>query len=425
MKVAIVDTNYTKRKHWGLAASWLRWEIGRASNVTEVEPEVAEFLLCTISSQQGISRLRGELRSIHNKRARVILGGGGCYGPAVFDPHIDVACVGEGVRFIRTLFSDGYEMALDLPEAWIPGDTREVVPFGGFPWECPPLNHPDGTVRVFGARGCKYRCLFCQTGWEIDYRPNPDPVRLQSQIDHLNRLGCRVAVVTNDGAEEQARVRGQQEFVSMRFQNLRKLMPMTRRDTKTVRIGVEGISERLRVAVGKPVPNDDLLSTTFDLLRHGVGTTWFFIPGLPGEIDADYEELRYLIRQLHKLPKGAVMMNFHSFIPQAATPLGVLPLVDDYWERFDEFRRWFFDGPGFTRRVQIVAPNQYKSRLRRARESMAATEAELRRGWFEHDNPNWRIRYLMDADGLRRVARQYAERVEFNTMTNGTPELMG
>jgi len=424
LKVAIVDTNYTKRKHWGLAASWLRWEIGQADGVTEVEPEAADFLLCTISSQQGVSRLRGELRSIRNKHAKVILGGGGCYAPAVFDPHIDVACVGEGSRFIRTLLADGYDAALGLPEAWIPGDAREVVPFEGFPWECPPLNHPDGTVRVFGARGCKYRCLFCQTGWEIGYRPNPDAARLQAQIDHLERIGRRIAVITNDGAEEQARVRGQQEFVSMRLQNLRKHMPMTRRDTKSVRIGVEGISERLRIAVAKPVPNDDLLRITFDLMANGVGVRWFFIPGLPGETDEDYGELRYLVRQLHKLPKGCVMMNFHSFIPQPATPLGVLPLVDDYWERFDEFRRWFFDGPGFTRRVQIVAPNQYKSRLRRACESMAATKAEVRRGWFEHSNPNWRIRYLMNADGLRRVARQYAVRIGAAAMTNGTPELM-
>jgi len=329
----------------------------------------------------------------------------------VFDDLIDVACVGEGSRFIRTLLNDGYEAACELPESWIPGETRQVVPYGGFPWECPPLRHPDGTVRVFGARGCKYKCLFCQTGWEIAYRTNPEPERLQAQIDALTQSGERIALITNDGGQEPVQLRGQQEFLSMRLDNLKQMLPITRRVTKSVRIGVEGISERLRKAVKKPVTNADLLNVTFSLLANGVGVRWFFIPGLPGELDDDYGDLRFLVRELHKLPKGCVMMNFHSFIPQPATPLGVLPLVDAYWEKFDEFRRWFFHGPGFTRRVQIVAPNQYKSRLRRATQSMAATETQLRHGWFDKDNPNWRVRYLLTPDQMRRSAKTYLRKL--------------
>lgn len=156
----------------------------------------------------------------------------------------------------------------------------------------------------------------------------------------------------------------------------------------------------------------DLLRASFDLLANGVGVRWFFIPGLPGETDADYEEMRYLTRELRRLPKGVVMMNFHAFIPQPATPLSVFPLVDGYWERFDEFRRWFFHGPGFTRHVQIIAPSQHAGRLKRAMESMGATEAELRRGWWEHDNPNWRIRYRATPERLRQIARTYARHVE-------------
>lgn len=344
-----------------------------------------------------------------NKQARVVLGGGGCYAPAVFDRVADAICIGEGARFVRTLLRDGWDTAVALPETWVPGDTREVVPNTDFPWEVPPLNHPDGTVRVFGSRGCKYRCLFCQTGWENTYRVNPDPERLQRQVRHLEQMGRQVAIVTNDGAEEQVRLCGQSEFLSMRFENLKRLMPITRRITKSVRIGVEGVSARLRAAVGKPLDMGDLIRVTFDLLANGVGVRWFFIAGLPGERDADYDELRHAVRELRRLPKGAVMMNFHAFIPQPATPLGVLPLIDDYWERFDEFRRWFFHGPGFTRRVQIVAPSQYPGRLKRAMESMAATEDELRRGWMEHDNRNWRVRYRADPTKLRRIAKRYAD----------------
>jgi len=410
LRLAVIDSNYPKQEHQGLGASWLRWELGRA-NVREYPATLADTLLVTVSSQQGIADVKRELRRLNLNGKRVILGGGGCYAPAVFDNMIDVACVGEGQRFVKTLLGDGYGPATQLPESWVPGETRRVIPADGFPWDVPPLNHPDGTVRVFGSRGCKYRCLFCQTGWEASYRTNPNPERLQNQIDNLERQKCRIAVVTNDAAEENVSFSGQQEFLSVRLQNLRRLMPLTRQQVKSVRIGVEGISERLRIAVAKPVPNDELLNLTFQLLANGVGVRWFFIPGLPGETDGDYDDLRYLVRELHRLPKGCVMMNFHSFIPQPATPLGVLPVVDDYWERFDEFRRWFFHGPGFTRRVQIIAPNKYPSRLRRAMESMAATETELRRGWWEHDNPNWRVQYLAPPAKLRQVAQIYARRV--------------
>lgn len=407
MKLAVIDANYNDRIFSGLAATWLRWELEQAG-VKESTPEEADVLLVTVSSQQGIKAVKRELRRAKNNRAKVVLGGGGCYAPAVFGELADVICVGEGARFVRTLLRMGYGAACSLPEAWIPGDTRMVDPGREFPWEIPPLMNTDGFVRLFGSRGCRYRCLFCQTGWEAPYRVNPDMGGVCRLAQRLTREGRQVAIVTNDGAEEHIRLAGRQEFISVRVDNLKRIMPLSRAVTKSVRLGVEGVSERLRKAVGKPVGNEDLLRLSFDLLGAGVGVRWFFIPGLPGETAGDYDELRYLVSNLKRLPKGAVMMNFHAFIPQPATPLSIFPLRDEYWEPFDEFRRWFFHGPGFTRRVQIVAPARYQGRLDRAMESMAATEDELRRGWWEADNPNWRVRYLAAPDRLRKIARVYA-----------------
>ena len=66
---------------------------------------------------------------------------------------------------------------------------------------------------------------------------------------------------------------------------------------------------------------------------------------------------------------------------------------------------------GFTRHVQIIAPSQHPGRLKRAMESMGATEADLRRGWWDHDNSNWRIRNRATPDRLRQIARTYARHV--------------
>jgi radical SAM superfamily enzyme YgiQ (UPF0313 family) len=410
MKISIIDSNYNDRKFSSLAASWLRWEL-KTAQIAECNPLTADFLLCTVSSQQGIDDLKREIRRTGNSKAKIILGGGGAWGPAVFENIADYICVGEGQRFVRTFLKDNVEGILKLPETWIKGDEKKVMPSNTFPWDCPPIKHPDGTVRVWGARGCKKKCLFCQTGWEQKYNPNKDVQRLQNQIDLLINNGYRVAVITNDGAEESVKIGGRQEFLSVSYEYLKKTK-ITKNLAKSVRIGVEGVSERLRRAIKKPIDNDGLLKITSDCFSMGIGVRWFFIAGLPFEKTSDWEELKYLVKNLHGIDKGVCMMNFHAFVPQPATPLCVFPLVDEYWERFDNFRTWFFNGIGFTRHVQIVNPAHYKGRLKRAKESMCANVNELRTGWFEKDNKNWRVKYLLDPVALRRIAFNYAKEAE-------------
>jgi radical SAM superfamily enzyme YgiQ (UPF0313 family) len=407
MRVAVIDANYRHAKFYGLAATWLRWEAQRAG-VDIVPVESADIALVTVSSQQGVADVR-RVRKTIPCGVPVVLGGGGAWGPAIFRGLCDCVCVGEGQRFVRTLFSEGEKAARELPECWNWNDTRHVIPGTIFPWDVPPLRHPDGTVRVFGARGCQRKCLFCQTGWEQKYQQNPNPGIVKAQIASLKRAGHKVAVITNDGAaDDYDGVIGQQEFVSATVDKL-LAKPITRSWAKSIRVGVEGVSERLRRAVGKPVTNADLAALTLRAWSNGVGVRWFFIAGLPGETDADWAELRELVNMIRHASKGVVMANFHAFIPQPASPLCVLPLRDEYWERFEEFRRWFFHGPGFTRRMQIVAPAGYKGRMERACESMAANEDELRRGWMDHENVNWRIRYLLTPDQMRALSRRYMD----------------
>ena len=410
-KIAIVDSNYNKSKYRGLAASWLKWELNKYG-IEESEPGKADILLLTVSSQQGIKALKREINRTKNKKAIKILGGGGAWAPAVFENVADIICVGEGKQFIKTLLKDGVEAAAKSENAWIKGERRKVVPSNEFPYDLPPIMHPDGLVRIFGSRGCKSKCLFCQTGWERNYTTNPYQTKLQRVADSLSRKKIKFSLVTNDGAQEKTIIKGQSQFLSMRLSNLRKIMPITKKMTRSVRIGVEGISERLRLAVGKPIKNKDLYDTTIKLLNEGIGARWFFIPGLPNETKSDWDELKDLIQMIGKIKKGVVMMNFHAFIPQPATPLSVLPVNDGYWDLFDEMRTWFFHGKGFTTRCQIVSPAQHKGRMSRACESMAASESEIREGWFEKDNPNWRVKYLATPEKLRKIAKKYDEKTK-------------
>jgi len=407
---AIIDMAYTKAKYSGLAASWLRWEL-EMMNVRLAEPKDADIILVTVSSQQKAKSVRHRTRHLRRAGKSIVVGGAGGYGPAIFDGTADVVCVGEGRRFIRTLVIEGEGHAKRLPEAWVPGDTRPVIPNADFPWDMPPVLYPDGKYRVFVARGCKHKCLFCQTGFEQSYNKTVSPHKAIAQCNALHAQGKKFELVTNDaGADDIVQhVNGGALLASYRFSYLRS-MPVRRLPT-VVRIGVEGVSERLRRAVGKPIKTGDLVELIHRLFSSGKTVKLYFIAGLPFESGADWEEIDELIKGIGRAPKGICHMTFHSFIPQPAAPLSVIPLDDVYWETEEAACRRFFSGSLFTRRVNWVKPAQYKTRLENAILSMAATERELRRGWWHQDNPNWRVKYQAPPWKMRHLAACYARKM--------------
>jgi radical SAM superfamily enzyme YgiQ (UPF0313 family) len=397
-----------------LSAAWLQWELERLGGELTGQDE-ADIILMTGSSVEIKPRIRTWIRKLTKNRRRedfkVILGGGCAMTPATLEGLADIICVGEGKRFIHTLVKDGYDAVLGLDESWIAGETRRVIPSSDFPWDVPPLNHPDGTVRLFASRGCRGRCLFCQTGWEMPFVKNPNPTRLQKDVYRLTVQGQKVSIITNDGTDHGISIPGQQQFVSVRLRGLRNIWPVRRDRIKSVRIGVEGVSERLRKAIKKPFDSEELLNRTFGLIQSGVGVRWFFIAGLPGETEKDWDELKYMTRELKRLKKQAVFMQFHAFFPKPAAPLGILPLEDTYWERVKEYETWFYRGPGFSRRVVFLLPAKYPRRIEDSQLKMACTEAELREGWFDKGNPNWRVKYRIEPDKMRKLARKYLENV--------------
>lgn len=407
MRVALIDANVVDQQFVGLAASWLRWECAR-HGVELVEPHDADVILVTASSQQGIPSVRGALRRAKVQGKPIVVGGGGCYGPAVFDEVATVCCVGEGERFIDVLLAKGLDAAMALPEAWIPGETRQVIPSQQFPWSVPPIMHPDGKVRLFESRGCKHKCLFCQTGWERHYIPHPDVRRLKQQCNAFSQNKVPIDLVTNDAGHTLVvnAIKGL-DAISIRCDALSKVDII--RLPRMVRLGVEGVSARLRRAVGKPITTDALVENTEKLCSAGKSVRWFFVCGLPCETAEDYAELDDIARAVRGFSKGIVQAVFHAFIPQPATPLCVLPLVDEYWEPFNEWRRRFFAGDLGSKRLHILPPARYATRLKHAMESMAATEQELRRGWMTVDNRNWRVKYVATPTQMRVAAEKYVK----------------
>jgi hypothetical protein len=423
-KYAIIDATATKTeaRFRGLAGKYLDWELSRRGAL-QVGPKEADIILVTVVSPHEYECLPRALRRVgieplakNRARQKVILGGQGATSPKIFDPYIDVACVGEGKRFLDVLLSSGYDAVINLDNAWIPGETREVIPDYDFPWEAPPTMAEDGIVRIYASRSCKKKCLFCHTGWSTTYREN-DNDYLLSQYEKLIAAGYKVNVVTNDAPALSffESIETMEHFSASYSQAMEMIskpggLKSFSGKVKSVRFGVEAPSYRLRKLVGKPIPTDGLFDVSKKLLSSGVGVRWFMIAGLPGETQDDWDELKQIVlRAKHEIQKGALQLSFTAFCPDAAAPLCLAPLDDTYWDRFSDFWKWFFEGIGFTRRVQLFRCAGPESRLKHALASMACTEEDLRRGWLDRDPPNWRVRYAYK-HLARRAYDVYAKR---------------
>lgn len=408
-RVSIVDLAFPlcQQASRGLAAQWLAWELYRRS-IPESPLATADVLLVTMVDPIQVAALR-RLRKRYPNRV-LICGGAAGTSPAALGQYADMVCVGDGQPVIDALISNGVDAVRSLPNVWVNGDDRRVAIAQGFPWGCPPIKGEDGAVHVWCGRGCKKRCLFCQTGWSIAYAENPQPDKLLQQVRRLRQQGERVNYLSNDLSQHTFSSKlPATDHGSYSVDYLRQTgLPPARQ----VRLGVEGVSERMRRAVGKPIRTGDLLQCTSWLNANGHGVRWFMIAGLPGETDEDWQELREVVQSWKRhTAKGVLALSFTAFVPEPATPLGVLPLTDDYWPRWLAFREWFFGGQGWSNRVKLMSPSAPPGRLERAMASIAAGENEVRGGWVAHPSPNWRVQYLVAPQRLRQIAGVYACRV--------------
>jgi len=396
VKYSIFDACFSEQKQAGrgMSASYLAWELAR-HGITECSINESDCILATCQSTEAAEAIRLLRKRYPSKK--IICGGAASTSPYSLGLWCYVVCVGDGQRFLGMLFQNGYEAARQLPNAWINGDERRVSIDQGFPWDMPPIQAEDGAYRLWCGRGCKHKCKFCQTGWAYEYSENPNPQSLQDTAKRMIDGGKKVAYLSNDVMQHSFYASlppTEHGSYSVAFLKKHGLPP-----ARQVRIGVEGVSERLRRSVSKPISDEDLIGCTRWLNANGKSVRWFMIAGLPGETDEDWQHLRDIIQRWKTLtPKGVLALSFTAFCPDPATPFATVALDDGYWTRFLDFREWFFSGRGWSNRVKIMQPQQPDSRLKKAMLSMGLSELQLREGGYI--SPNSRLLYPY-ADKIR------------------------
>ena len=389
MKYAIFDACFseTKQAGRGMSASYLSWELMR-HNIAEHPIKDADCVLITCQSTEAVDAI-ATLKKRYPEKI-FLCGGSASTSPYSLGQICDAVCVGDGQQFLSKLFSDGLQSALLLPNVWVDGEHRRVEIDQNFPWNMPPIQAEDGAYRLYCGRGCKNKCKFCQTGWAYRYSENPDSQQIISQAKQLLAAGKKIAYLSNDISQhtfyKQLPPVGHGSY-SVNYLKKSGLPP-----ARQIRLGIEGVSERLRRSVSKPISRDDLLGCTKWLNDNGKSVRWFMIAGLPGETEEDWQELREIMQQWKlETSKGVLALSFTAFIPEPATPFATSAINDNYWDYFTLFKEWFFGGRGWSNRIKIMSPQAPSNRMLKAIRSNGLTEQQLRKGG--HISPNSRINY--------------------------------
>lgn len=322
MGYAVFDASYYPSPQLGVAGQIVRDLIGdlhddsgrHGALVTSVHPLQASVI-----------------ERIKKKYGRVFVGGPGALSPGNYEAA-DGVCIGDCQKFIAAIRDDRLG---SLDNIYYPGNPAPTEIDFAFPWgESARHRGEDGRLQVFVSRGCKRKCAFCQTGWALCFEEHPSPDDVTNlPPGNYNYVSNALSDVSFCKSLPQ-NIAASHTLVEAAHSNM---------GGRLVRVGIEGVSERIRRAVGKSISNQNLVDWTIALNERGVQVRWFMIAGLPGETWDDWEELIDDIKAYsvnHK--RGTLQISFTAYVPEPATPICNLGYLDDYEENHARFRDWYF-----------------------------------------------------------------------------------
>lgn len=275
----------------------------------------------------------------------VILGGFNSFNFRSLGNLFHLACVGDGEDWLPKALElakrndiDGIKM---LSGTYWPG-KETATQWQNVKFESYAMNEPgQTTTRIEIARGCKYSCKFCALTYLKKNREGTEE-QIKSLIDASP--GKRVALFAPDRLSHT-----NYSALSSHLINAGKIdnAADTRMDSLnrytgdyqgTLLFGMEGVSQRLRKAVGKSMPVDLLVNNLCRITRESKtgkkNFRFYIILDLPGEKDEDYDEFTEFLAAIERRPEASRMILspfINTFMPQPLTPVqwGGIHLFED------------------------------------------------------------------------------------------------
>ena len=268
-----------------------------------------------------------KIRLSDAKRPKIIVGGFNTFNPVPFAEYADSVVVGDGEEILLGLL-DG----MDAPGVYRKGiesvKWQNVSPLPGF------CHETNGVARIEIARGCKYRCKFCAVAHLKPYREVP----AEEIIQLLRKTSCKSVSTfapeptlhSQDDEITQACIR----LGKSRMDSDVRLDRLEHRSMSVPRIGLDGLSERLRKSVGKPYSSEQVIEAIRKAIAQGrKGMFVYLILDLPGEAEEDFAEFRELLIRCGEIPGASeflLKISPNVFMPNPHTPMEMEPI---HWDR--------------------------------------------------------------------------------------------
>lgn len=294
-------------------------------------------------------------------RPRIVVGGFNTFNPLPFTPYADAVVCGDGEEIAEAVVN-----GIDPGLIW--RNTQTIRAFA---------HETNGITRIEIARGCRHRCRFCAVAHLKPYREvaikeietavlkskgkrvslfAPEPT-LHSQDDEITEL-CRRAGKTRVDSDV-------------------RLDRLAHRSDSVPRVGIEGLSARLRKSVNKPYSDRKVIEAVSQAIRDGrKGLFMYLILDLPGETDDDWAAFRELLIKIGRL-KGAggflIKPSPSVFMPNPWTPMEYEEIHYDR-DYAGKWSRFFGRGPERDWEVMVAERSRVFSPAMRVL-SMIATRS--------------------------------------------------
>lgn len=311
---------------------------------------------CLIEAAKHFQRWGVPFRRVDRQNGRwplVWAGGQGVHNPRPLAPVVDLIVIGDAEDVLPTLLAawetHGNSQAFLREAATVPGvfvpachDPREVIIEQAVATLIDVTLREsisvslDGTRRVEIARGCRYKCAFCSLGWRTPLRENAAPAVVAAIAVSPRRVHLQAGDAESHSGIDQIRMAlrahgGIDQGWTGRLDSLFENPDQTIPGQKRYAFGVEGLSHRLRRAVGKGYLTDarliDETCRFFNAIEgDGKGrAAWHLIAGLPTERPDEVFALSRVLAAIDAARRGKTPRNlslhWQPFQPLPGTPM--------------------------------------------------------------------------------------------------------
>lgn len=295
--------------------------------------------------------MRAERRSSHHPL--IVFGGQTSFAPEPIAPFADIVALGDGEVtgvWLADRIRDGLsrDEVIEAAHACTRGYYVPDKWYAGRPtlrrWEtgqlASPVVYPGTTERtnptIEVARGCQSKCAFCPIGWAGGTYRESSQDRVKRQLYEVRRQRSTVNLFAPDysSVAHVEDLDSYAESLGCRNSGVDARLDRAERhlirggSVKSFSFGIEGLSERVRAAIGKPLSADKVRRTMRRLTD--VHVKWYVIIGFPGETDDDAREFTSLCDEVMAERERSMSITLTILQPVPHTPL---ERVDGRWRQ--------------------------------------------------------------------------------------------